>query len=247
MPSKWIFPLYLLKFLSACRLEIHKTLRQAASLHERLWTSIPFWPWASDSSDGVHLNGDGPAGLSGIYDSRGDLEEYSTMSYSFDDGDSGKLIEQNQSFRRIFYRVANSVRMRTGDWDVGGNRTLFYGVTFASEFNGVPPRISLREIEEDMVEEAEKAGELFLRAGLVESSRYCWSMATQFYSEMFNYVKLSECYRKLAFVVASQVPIVDTSNQLEISSPFGRFYRVHFHGGAADELMGKGLLLLFKV
>lgn len=113
-------------------------------------------------------------------------------------------------------------------------------VTFTSEFNGVSPWFSLREIEEDMVEEAEAAGELFLLAGLVESSRFCWSMATQFYSEMFNYAKLAFCYRKLALVVASQVPVVDTSNQLEVSSPLGRFYRVHFHGGAADELMGKG-------
>lgn len=207
-----------------------------------MWSSIPFWPWASDSSDGVHLNGEGPAGASGNYDPGDDFEENSAVSYFVDDGDSGKLIEQNQSFRRIFYRVANSVRMRTGDWDVGGNKTLFYGVTFASEFNGVPPWISLREIEEDMVEEAEAAGGLFLQAGLVESSRFCWSMATQFYSEMFNYAKLAFCYRKLALVVASKVPVVDTSNQLEISSPLGRFYRVYFHGGAADELMGKGKL-----
>ncbi len=205
----------------ACRLEIHQTLCQAAQLHEHLWSSIPFWPWASDSSDGVHLNGEGPAGSMGLYDPA-DFDEESNISYVVDDGDSGKLIEQNQSFRRIFYRVANSVRMRTGDWDVGGNKTLFYGVTFASEFNGANPWISLREIEEDMVEQAEAAGELLLKAGLVESSRFCWSLATQFYSEKFNYFKLSYCYRKLAHVVASKVPILDTSNQLEISSPLGR-------------------------
>ena len=218
-------------------------LRQAAKLHEYLWSSIPFWPWASDSSDGVHLYGEGPAGSSDICESP-EFEDHSNESYIVDDIDSGRLIERHQSFRRIFYRVANSVRMRTGDWDVGGNKTLFYGVTFASEFNGIPPWISLREIEEDMVEEAEAAGELFLQAGLVESSRFCWSMATQFYSEMFNYAKLSFCYRKLAHVVASKVPVVDTSNQLEISSPLGRFYRVFFHGDAADELMGKGKIFV---
>jgi hypothetical protein len=224
-------------------LEIHKNLQQAAQLHDHLWSSIPFWPWASDSSDGVHLKGEGPASSNPVWDISNECEEYSTSSYIADDANSGRHIEENQSFRRIFYRVANSVRMRTGDWDVGGNKTLFFGATFPSEFNGIPPWISLREIEEDMVEEAEAAGELFLQAGLVESSRYCWSMATHFYSEMFNYAKLSYCYRKLAHVVASKIPVLDT-RQLEFSSSLGQFYRVHFHGGAADELMGKGKHIL---
>ena len=227
-------------FSIACRLEIHHTLSQAVKLHGHLWSSIPFWPWASDSTDGVHLNGEGPAGNNGSFDIMGDYEDNSDFSYKVNGLDEGKFIEQDQSFRRIFYRVANSVRMKTGEWDVGGNKTLFYGVTFASEYDGVPPWTSLREIEEDMVEEAEAAGDLFLQAGLVESSRFCWNTATNFYSKVFNYPKLSFCYRKLSLVVASQVPIVDSSNQLEVFSPLGRFYRVYFHGSAADELMGKG-------
>jgi hypothetical protein len=129
--------------------------------------------------------------------------------------------------------------MRTGDWDVGGNKSLFYGVTFASEYNYAGSWISVREMEEDALSEAEAAGELFLKAGIIESSRHSWSLATKFYSEMFNYAKLAHVYKKLSLVVASQVPVVDTSNQIELFSPLGRFYRVYFHGGAANELMGK--------
>ena len=87
------------------------------------------------------------------------------------------------------------------------------------------------------VEEAETSGKLYLKAGIVESSRYAWSLANQFYSETFNYAQLALVYRKLALVVTSQVPIIDSSNQLELSSQIGRFYRVHFHGGAPDDLL----------
>ncbi len=218
---------------AACRLQIHKTLKQAAELHENLWYSKPFWPWVSDISDGgVHSLGEGPAGMGREY-----LGTYRSM-----DGPEVNMNMQDegsQSFRRIFYRVANSLRMRTGDWDVGGSKTLFYGVTFASEYTSVPSWNALRDIEKEMVEEAEHAGALYLRAGIIESSRFCWGLATQFYSDMFNYLKLAHCYQELARVVASQVPTIDTSNQQELSSPLGRFYRVHFHGGAANEFASK--------
>eukprot|EP00978_Attheya_sp_CCMP212_P024170 scaffold75561_cov55-Attheya_sp.AAC.3 len=224
---------------ATCRFQIHNTLRQAAQLHESLWNSVPFLPWTSDSSDGVHLDGEGPAGEPGeYYGADYDIEDIGTDDFESVEMASGRQIEKSNSFRRIFYRVANSVRMRTGDWDVGGNKNLFYGVTFPSEYTALSTWISLREMEEDMVEEAETAGDLYLKAGIVESSRYSWSLATQFYSETFNYVRLAYVYRRLALVVASQVPVVDTSNQLELSSPLGRFYRVWFHGGAPDELIG---------
>ena len=217
---------------AACRLQIHKTLKQAAALHENLWYSKPFWPWASEMSDGIHFNGEGPAGLGSQH---GDLDQSDGV-----DTNNSMQDEGCQSFRRIFYRVANSLRIRTGDWDVGGtNKTLFYGVTFASEYTSVPSWIALRDIETEMVEAAEQAGVLYLKAGIIESSRFCWGLATQFYSDMFNYMKLANCYENLAHVVASQVPIIDTSNQLELSSPLGRFYRVHFHGGAANEFVSK--------
>jgi len=89
-----------------------------------------------------------------------------------------------------------------------------------------------------MIEDAEIAGELFLKAGVIENSRFAWNLASQFYSETYNYARLSSVYIRLASVVASKVPVVDTNNQLELSSSLGRFYRVWFHGGDTDLLIG---------
>lgn len=78
-----------------------------------------------------------------------------------------------------------------------------------------------------------------LNAGIAESSRFAWSLATQIYAEKFNYGKLAYAYRQLANVVSSNVPVIDTnSHALELSHPLGRFYRVWFHGGAPDEING---------
>ncbi len=38
-------------------------------------------------------------------------------------------------------------------------------------------------------------------------------------------------------MVTSQVPIIDVSNQLDLSSQIGRFYKVYFHGSAPDDLL----------
>lgn len=120
---------------------------------------------------------------------------------------------------------------------MSGGKYLFYGVTLKSEFDSVSPWFSHREMEENMAEEAETSGDLYLKSGIVESSRYTLSLANQYYSETFNYVKLADVYKRLAIVVASQVPIIDVSNQLELSSQIGRFYKVYFHGGAPDDLL----------
>ena len=226
---------------ATCRFQIHCTYRQAARMHESIWSSVPFLPWANDSSDGVHLDGEGPAGdPDDYYDAGYDFEKDQVFDDAgFYEMNLGKQLDKSNSFRRIFYRVANSVRMRTGDWEIGGNKNLFYGVTCASEYGTVTPWISLREMEEYMVEEAEAAGDLYLKAGIAESSRYTWGLATQFYSIKFNYAKLGHAYRRLSTVVQSRVPVVDTNEQaLELSHPLGRFYRVWFHGGAPDELIG---------
>lgn len=69
------------------------------------------------------------------------------------------------------------------------------------------------------------------------SSRYAWSLANQFYSEAFDYAHLAYVYRRLAQVVTSQVPVIDVSNQLDMSSQLGRFYKVYFHGAAPDDLL----------
>ncbi|KAL3808937.1 hypothetical protein ACHAXA_001128 [Cyclostephanos tholiformis] len=207
---------------ATCRCKIYHTYREAAKLHDHIWSSSPFLPWASTHPDGeVHA-------IVSDYD-------YEMENLS---GSSGKLIERGTAFRRIFYRAADSVHVRTGDWGaVSGGKYLFYGVTLKSEFDSVSPWYSHREMEENMVEEAELSGDLFLRAGIVESSRYAWSLANQFYSETFNYARLAYVYRRLALVVTSQVPIIDVSNQLDLSSALGRFYKVYFHGGAPDDLL----------
>ena len=205
---------------ATCRCYIYHTYQEAAKQHEHIWSSSPYLPWAS-SSDGSHPYG----GVAEIEQDNASIV-------------SGRLGERSTSFRKIFYRAVDSVRVRSGDWGVGGGgRYLFFGVTLKSEFDTVSPWYSHSEMEENMVAEAEISGDLYLKAGIVESSRYAWSLATNFYSETFNYARLAYVYRRLAIVVTSQVPVIDTSNQLDMSSPIGRFYKVYFHGGAPDDLL----------
>jgi hypothetical protein len=207
---------------ATCRCYIYHTYQEAAKQHEHIWSSSPYLPWAS-SSDGSHPDGEGVS----------EFEPDGNASVA-----SGRLGDRGTSFRKIFYRAVDSVRVRSGDWGVGGGgRYLFFGVTLKSEFDTVSPWYSHSEMEENMVAEAEISGDLYLRAGIVESSRYAWSLATNFYSETFNYARLAYVYRRLAIVVTSQVPVIDTSNQLDMSSPIGRFYKVYFHGGAPDDLL----------
>jgi hypothetical protein len=218
---------------ATCHFHIQLTLRQAARLHEMIWSSAPFLPW----TDSVHIDGEGPAGEPDEYYDTDDFDDTSVEDRAV--GDYGRQIEKTNTFRRIFYRVANSVRMRTGDWEISGNKHLFYGVTFASEYGSSSPWMSLREMEERMIEAAEAAGELYLNAGIPESSRAAWGLATSYYAVRYNYAKLARAYRQLSLVVASQVPFVDTNEQgLDFSHPIGRFYRVWFHGGAPDDLLG---------
>ena len=123
-------------------------------------------------------------------------------------------------------------------WESGESKTLFNGISYSSEYDTVSPWMTLREMEEDMVEEIEAAGALFLRAGIVDSSRFSWNIATQHYAEKFNYAKLVIAYSNLARVVTSHVPSIDTSLPQEVTTTLGRFYRVWFHGGAPDDLNG---------
>lgn len=198
---------------AACHLEIHKTLRQTLSIHDNLWNSSPFLPWATNFEVQSMMNDDVDIPLN--------QNEY--LDNEIDQRESSYL------FRRILCRANDSMRNHTIDWNEGGSKTLFDGASFPLEY--IPKRCSvpLREIENDMVHEAELAGELFLKAGIIESSRHSWSLASIYYSEMHNYSRLAFCYKKLANVVASQIPTIDTSSQLETSSPLGRFYRVSFY------------------
>ena len=135
---------------ATCHFNIHMTLKNASRLHGSLWSSTPFLPWTDNMSDGIHLDGEGPAGDPDDYTS--DFEELPDINY-------GRQMDKTNSFRRIFYRVANSIRGYGGD-DLGSgtSKFLFYGVTLAAEYNTVSPWMTLREMEANMLEEAEAAG-----------------------------------------------------------------------------------------
>lgn len=214
---------------ATCHFYIHTTLQQASRLHGSLWSNTPFLPWTDNMPDPVYNDGQCPTI---------DPDDESEMDYDASDGSLGRAMENANSFRRIFYRVANSVGMSNEDWDAGASKTLFCGVTYPFEYYTVSPWITFREMEEHMVEEAEDAGELFFAAGIIQSSRFAWNLATQYYAEKYNFAKLAIVYSNLARTVVTQVPTVDTSLPQEVSATLGRFYRVWFHGGAPDELNG---------
>jgi hypothetical protein len=209
---------------ATCHFHIHTTLHLAARLHGSLWSNTPFLPWTDNIPDPiVYIDGDARAG-----------ETY--QPELFLDWENGRRTEIANSFRRIFYRVANSIATGNNEWETVGSKSLFYGITFLAEYHTVSPWITLREMEEHMVEELEAAGQLFLNAGIVQSSRFAWSLATQYYAEKFNYSKLSIAYGNLAKAVVTLVPTIDTTLPQEVSAILGRFYRVWFHGGAPDDL-----------
>jgi len=214
---------------ATCHFHIHVTLQQAARLHGSLWSNTPFLPWTDNIPDPVYIDGDAPTV---------DPDSASEFDFEETDGQYGRSMDNASSFRRIFYRVANSVGMTNEEWENDVTKSLFCGITFPSEYHTLSPWITLRQMEEDMVEEAEAAGDLFLKAGVVQSSRLAWNLATQYYAEKFNYPKLAMAYGNLAKTVVSRVPSIDPTLPQEVSAMWGRFYRVWFHGGAPDELTG---------
>jgi hypothetical protein len=117
---------------ATCRCKMYHTYREAAKLHDHIWCSSPFLPWASSPPDSSHPDGDGHAIVSDF--------DYEIENLS---GGSGKLIDRSGSaFRRIFYRAADSVRVRSGDWGgLGGGRFLFYGYVTCSLLLPPPPII----------------------------------------------------------------------------------------------------------
>jgi hypothetical protein len=82
-----------------CRLHIYHTFREAAKQHAHIWSSSPFLPWASNQSDELPSGNEGPTGGAVLGIDYGD-----NLS-----ANSGKYLEKNTSFRRIFYRAADSV------------------------------------------------------------------------------------------------------------------------------------------
>lgn len=212
---------------AACRYLIHVTLRLAARLHGSLWSNTPFLPWTDDIPDPI-VYIDAETSQTGDVDSDAEGSEW----------EYGSHYGGTNSFRRIFYRVATSVRDHNLVWDTGVNKNLFFGVTFAPEYSSVNPWLSLREMEDSMIEEVETSGALFLKAGIVESSRCAWGLAAEYHTEKFNFEKLAMVYDQLAGAVVSKVSPIDTSLPQEVSTTFGRFYRVWLHGEAPDELRG---------
>ena len=127
---------------ATCHFQIHATLKQASALHGSLWSNTPFLPWTNSPPDPVHIDGgEGPSGNTLDYTADFDFEEAAESPYARHGDDMN-------SSRRIFYRVANSVRANTEDWETGLSKTLFCGVTFAAEYSSVSSWITLREMEE---------------------------------------------------------------------------------------------------
>lgn len=211
---------------ATCHYMIYFTLNRSSKLSGSLWSSSPFLPWIDNMSDGIHL--EGPAG---------DPDDGS--EFEIPELDYGRQIDKTNSFRRIFYRNENSIRLNAGELE-GGSKTPFFGVALTSEYLTITPWISLKEMEANMLEEAEAAGDLFKKSGVIVSSRYMWSLAAQYFAEKYMYGKLAHVYERLARTIVAQVPTIDSTLQQEVSVgiPIGRFYRVWFHGGAPDELIG---------
>lgn len=176
---------------ATCHYNIHITLQQASSLHGTLWFSTPFLPWTNSNLDEIY-GGEGP-----LMEDDHDDDPY--------DNNFGRHMDNKTSFRRIFYRNENSLRIAGGDIDAGASRFAFCGVTLPSEYSTISPWTSMREMEASMLEEAEAAGDLFLKSGIVASSRYAWSLAVRHYAEKFSYGKLKHVYENLAHTVVSHV------------------------------------------
>jgi hypothetical protein len=211
---------------ATCHYMIYYTLNRSSRLSGSLWSSTPFLPWIDNMSDGIHL--EGPAG---------DPDDGS--EFEIPELDYGRQIDKTNSFRRIFYRNENSIRLNAGELEAGA-KTAFFGVALTSEYLTTTPWITLKEMEANMLEEAEAAGDLFKKSGVIASSRYMWSLAAQYFAEKYMYGKLAHVYERLARTIVAQVPTIDSTLQQEVSVgiPIGRFYRVWFHGGAPDELIG---------
>jgi hypothetical protein len=212
---------------ATCHYMIYYTLNRSSRMSWTLWSSTPFLPWIDNLSDGMHL--EGPAGEP----DGGSICDLPELDY-------GRQIDKTNSFRRIFYRNENSVRLNAGELEAGTTKAAFYGVSLTSEYLTTTPWITLREMEANMLEEAEAAGHLFQKSGIIASSRYMWSLAAQYYAEKYMYGKLTHVYERLARTVVSQVPTIDNTLEqaVNVGIPLGRFYRVWFHGGAPDELIG---------
>lgn len=204
---------------ATCHYMIYYTLNRSCRLNWTLWSSSPFLPWIDNLSDGVNL--EGPTG-------------------DVDDASFSVPIEKTNTTGRVFIHYHNVTRLNSGELRADPGKAAFHGVSLLSEYLSTTPWISPREMEANMLEEAEAAGYLFHKSGIIASSRYMWGLAAQYYAQKFMYGKLTHVYDFLARTVVSQVPNIDNTLEqaVNVGTPLGRFYRVWFHGGAPDELIG---------
>ena len=211
---------------ATCHYMIYFTLNRSSRLNWSSWSSTPFLPWVDNLSDGLNL------GCSiGEPDN---VSFYETPSL-----DDSRQHDKMNPVRRMIYRDESSVRLNAAEFRAGARNFAFYGVSLAKEYFTTTPWISLREMETNMLEEAEAAGRLFQKSGIITSSRYMWGLAAQYYAQKFMYGKLTHVYERLAQTVVTQVPNIDNTLEqaVNVGIPLGRFYRVWFHGGAPDELI----------
>ena len=212
---------------ATCHYMIYSTLNRSSRLNWSLWSSTPFLPWCDNLSDGVNL--EVPSG-----------ENDGISLYDPHQVDYGRQVDKTNSASRILYQYENSVALNNGVLRPSTGKAAFHGVSLTSEYFVTTPWISLRGMEANMLEEAEAAGYLFQKSGIIASSRYMWGLAAQYYAQKFMYGKLTHVYERLSRTVVSQVPHIDNTLEqaVNVGIPLGRFYRVWFHGGAPDELIG---------
>eukprot|EP00535_Pseudo-nitzschia_heimii_P008056 CAMPEP_0197181318 /NCGR_PEP_ID=MMETSP1423-20130617/5641_1 /TAXON_ID=476441 /ORGANISM="Pseudo-nitzschia heimii, Strain UNC1101" /LENGTH=3706 /DNA_ID=CAMNT_0042631551 /DNA_START=249 /DNA_END=11369 /DNA_ORIENTATION=- len=210
---------------ATCHYMIYYTLNRSSRLNWSSWCSAPFLPWVDNLSDGVNL------GCS-IEPDNGPF--YATPSLGY-----GRQHDKPNPARRVSYSDEISVRLNAAEFRAGARNFAFFGVSLPMEYFATTPWISHREMEANMLEEAEAAGRLFQKSGIITSSRYMWGLAAQYYAQKFMYGKLTHVYDRLARTVVTQVPNIDNTLEqaVNVGIPLGRFYRVWFHGGAPDELI----------
>ena len=204
---------------ATCHYMVYYTLNRSCRLNWTLWSSSPFLPWIDNLSDGFHLDGQ-----------TGDT----------DDASFAVPLEKTNTTGRVYFQYQNGIQSNAGELRTDSGKAAFHGVSLASEYFPTNPWIPPREMEANMLEEAKAAGYLFQKSGIITSSRYMWGLAAQFYAQKFMYGKLTHVYDRLARTVVSQVPNIDNTLEqaVNVGTPLGRFYRVWFHGGAPDELIG---------
>jgi hypothetical protein len=120
-----------------------------------------------------------------------------------------------------------------------GEGNLFNGVCPPTQSKRAILPIAIKMIERELIKEVERSADCFRRVMMTENSRWMMNHAVKYYARIHDYEGLITSYSKLAKTVCSEIPTVDPTIPFELSSCYGRFYRVWFHGNSLpDDLMG---------